>query len=486
MINRMTTSPFAARPRPTVTRFLVGLNLTVFVAMAVAGVSALDPSGEALLPWGANFGPRTLSGEPWRLLTSTFLHFGVIHLAMNMWCLWALGTLAEPLLGGGAFLLLYLLSGLGGSVLSMLVHPMVISAGASGAVFGVAGALIPLLWLRGDGPKLSGPGNALGSVIGFVAYNLVYSLTRPNVDMAGHIGGLVVGLVLGFLFEPRAAGDEARLTFRSLAAALAVALIIGYGEHAARGLHRSVSALGRAQRDINAGAYDRAIAALDSVLAHDTAAGDAHRLLAIAYGSTSRWREAVGELDTAIARTPNDPSLFFERGNAHLELRDASPAIADYAAVIRLAPRVAVAYYNLGVAYLRRGDVDSARLEFAKAADMPGDEKVRRDAQHALIRLGRAPPPAVPGLSAAQELAGLRSRLAQARDAFDRGRYAPATVALRVVERDARSLAARYPDDMEVLQLVADSRGLLTRVRDACLAEQVVAGRRGEAPPTCP
>ena len=117
---------------------------------------------------------------------------------------------------------------------------------------------------------------------------------------------------------------------------------------------------------------------------------------------------------------------------------------------------------------------------------MPGDEKVRRDAHHALTRLGRAPPPAVLGLSAVQELAALRSRLAQARDAFDRGRYAPATVALRVVERDARSLAARYPDDMEVLQLVADSRGLLTRVRDACLAEQVVAGRRGEAPPTCP
>src|SRR5947207_10338854 len=169
----MTLPSFATEPRPIITRLLVGLNVAVFIATGVAGVSVIAPSGEALLRWGADFGPRTLGGEPWRLLTSTFLHFGVIHLAMNMWCLWALGTLAEPLLGGGAFLLLYLLSGLGGSVLSMLVHPMVISAGASGAVFGVAGALIPLLWLRGDGPKLTGPGNALGSVIGFVAYNLV-------------------------------------------------------------------------------------------------------------------------------------------------------------------------------------------------------------------------------------------------------------------------------------------------------------------------
>ena len=113
--------------------------MAVFIATAVAGVSVIDPSGEALLRWGADFGPRTLSGEPWRLLTSTFLHFGIIHLALNMWCLWALGTLAEPLFGWAAFLLLYLLSGLGGSVLSMLVHPMVVSAGASGAVFEMSG-----------------------------------------------------------------------------------------------------------------------------------------------------------------------------------------------------------------------------------------------------------------------------------------------------------------------------------------------------------
>src|SRR2546430_2092972 len=129
----MTTPSFATEPRPIITRLLVGLNVAVFIATAVAGVSVIDPSGEALLRWGADFGPRTLSGEPWRLLTSTFLHFGIIHLALNMWCLWALGTLAEPLFGWPAFLLLYLLSGLGGSVLSMLGHPLAGGAGGSGA-----------------------------------------------------------------------------------------------------------------------------------------------------------------------------------------------------------------------------------------------------------------------------------------------------------------------------------------------------------------
>src|SRR5438445_2043493 len=182
----MTTPSFATEPRPIITRLLVGLNVAVFIANAVAGVSVIAPSGEALLRWGADFGPRTLSGEPWRLLTSTFLHFGIIHLALNMWCLWALGTLAEPLFGWAAFLLLYLLSGLGGSVLSMLVHPMVVSAGASGAVFGVAGGVITFL-LRSDGLKFPVPTKTLGSVVGFVEYSLADSLASANGHTASRI-----------------------------------------------------------------------------------------------------------------------------------------------------------------------------------------------------------------------------------------------------------------------------------------------------------
>ena len=492
----MTLPSFATEPRPIITRLLVGLNVAVFIATGVAGVSVIAPSGEALLRWGADFGPRTLGGEPWRLLTSTFLHFGIIHLALNMWCLWALGTLAEPLFGWAAFLLLYLLSGLGGSVLSMLVHPMVVSAGASGAVFGVAGGVITFV-LRSDELKVPVPKNALTSVVGFVGYNLVYSFSRPHVDIAGHIGGLVVGLLLGAMSPRRVTDDPARLTVPSLTGAFAMALVIGYGAHRAQLLHPSLAALGRAERDVAAGAYDRAIPELDSALVHDPTLVETRRLLARAYGGARRWQEAVGELDTAIRFVPDDPGLFFERGNAQLELGHTDRAIEDYAAALRLAPRAAVVHYNLGIAYARRGDADSARAEFERALANATDDSLRRDAQNALTHLARASPPRLPFESVeppATELAGgdaqlrdrLRTQLAQAQDSLDRGRYRAAAAMLRAVEREARGLAARYPDNLELPPLVADSRRSLARVRDACLAEQIVAERRGATSPACP
>ena len=122
---------------------------------------------------------------------------------------------------------------------------------------------------------------------------------------------------------------------------------------------------------------------------------------------------------------------------------------------------------------------------------------MRRDAQNALTHLARASPPRLPFESVeppATELAGgdaqlrdhLRTQLAQAQDSLDRGRYTAAAATLRAVEREARGLAARYPDNLELPRLVADGRRSLARVRDACLAEQIVAERRGATPPACP
>lgn len=118
-----------ARGRPPITTALVGINLAVFVAMLLSGVSLVQPSPQQLLQWGANWGPLSLGPQPWRMLTSNYLHIGIIHIFFNMWCLWNLGWLAERVFDRWTYLLIYLACGLAGSLASLWWHPLVIGAG---------------------------------------------------------------------------------------------------------------------------------------------------------------------------------------------------------------------------------------------------------------------------------------------------------------------------------------------------------------------
>src|SRR5262249_40779524 len=120
------------------TQVLVGINAAVFLGMILAGMSLTDPSTQQLIRWGANWGPLTLGGQPWRLLTCIFLHAGILHIGFNMWCLWDLGALCESLYGPWTFGAVYFISGVGASITSVAWNPGGVSVGASGAIFGVA------------------------------------------------------------------------------------------------------------------------------------------------------------------------------------------------------------------------------------------------------------------------------------------------------------------------------------------------------------
>src|SRR5262245_31187047 len=124
-------------PRVYVTAALIGLNVAVFAAMLLDGVHPLSPTPLDLIDWVADFGPLTTHGQWWRLLTATFLHIGFFHLMFNMWALSAFGPLVERQVGNVGFLVLYLVAGLVGSVASLWWNPLLVSAGASGAIFGV-------------------------------------------------------------------------------------------------------------------------------------------------------------------------------------------------------------------------------------------------------------------------------------------------------------------------------------------------------------
>lgn len=180
-----------------VTPFLIWINVGVFMLMALTGVDLLHPASDDLIRWGANFSPLTLEGQPWRLLSSYFLHIGVIHLVFNMYALLQIGPLLEPILGSRHFATAYLTAGLAGSVGSLWWHEVVLGAGASGAIFGLYGVFLALLttnWLNAETRR-----DLLRSILIFVGYNLVIGL-QAGIDNAAHIGGLVAGLLFGYTY----------------------------------------------------------------------------------------------------------------------------------------------------------------------------------------------------------------------------------------------------------------------------------------------
>jgi rhomboid protease GluP len=191
--------------RPWLTQVLVGANVLVYVAMVLMSRSAMGFRNADLINWGANFAPFTLSGQGWRVWTSTYVHGGLIHILFNMWCLWNLGALAERILGRWTYFAVYTACGIAGSLLSLLVStwwsPFRISVGASGAIFGLAGALIAAIYLG----KLPFPKEALRgisrSLVSFAGYNLLFGFL-PGIDNSAHVGGLLMGLILGAVLGP--------------------------------------------------------------------------------------------------------------------------------------------------------------------------------------------------------------------------------------------------------------------------------------------
>jgi len=215
------------------TQIIFGINAAVFVGMALSSSSAMDFPGGTLVHWGANVGVLTFSGEWWRLLTNVFVHGGLLHIGFNMWCLWNLGQLCESLYGRATYAAIYLICGVGASLASATLHPYVPSVGASGAIFGLAGALIAAFKLGEFSVPRSALAGTLKSLGGFVVYNLIFGAIIPGIDNAAHIGGLITGLIVGALIAVGAPRQEhaPRRAFIFLIVILALAAGAGAASH---------------------------------------------------------------------------------------------------------------------------------------------------------------------------------------------------------------------------------------------------------------
>ena len=185
--------------RPYLTYALLAINVVMFGLAHLAGGTE-DP--DVLLDFGAMFGPLISQGEYWRLLTAMFLHSGFMHLGFNALSLFIFGHLVERSYGHAPFFLIYFLAGLAGSTTSYLFNPTAVAAGASGAIFGVIGALGAFLLLQ----RRAFGKHAQNSLIGIgiiVAILMVMGLLMPGIDNWAHGGGLVAGFILGLALSPQ-------------------------------------------------------------------------------------------------------------------------------------------------------------------------------------------------------------------------------------------------------------------------------------------
>lgn len=218
----------------SISHALIAINVIVFVLMVLSGVHPFEPTTESIYRWGADFGPASMGPETWRLVSSMFIHIGIIHLALNMYVLWSIGPLVEELFGKIGFLTLYLLTGIGGSLLSILYKPEIVSAGASGAVFGLFGGLLALLLTQKSAFPPHFVQQHLQRVILFLAFNIFYGLSQSYINNAAHLGGLATGFMLALVMRPDLTGRRPRWKARQFAGVLVVVLALCAGGFAAK------------------------------------------------------------------------------------------------------------------------------------------------------------------------------------------------------------------------------------------------------------
>jgi rhomboid protease GluP len=403
--------------RPWLTHWLVGANVLVFVAMMLKGGSPMGFTTQQTLRWGADYGPLTFGGQPWRILTSNYVHFSLIHIGFNMWCLWNLGALAERMLGRWTYLLSYTACGIAGSMLSLWWHPRVNSVGASGAIFGLAGVLITAIY-RG---KLPFPKQSLRgisrSLISFAGYNLLFGFL-PGIDNAAHMGGLLMGLGLGALLGPFLTQPVKRrvriewvifiaTTFLLIGAFIQVKRVNGYIVP----FGRAIDALQRAQpekalpdlaivaqmrpRDpvvqellgetyIRVKDYPQAESALKRVLELKPSDAAAQFNLGLVYGATGRYEDARQAFAAITQRDPKNDDAWMMLGSALKALHEPANAAQALQRAVEINPKNYEAYRELGRVQLEQQQPDAALQSFRQALQINNQDR------DSLLGMGRA------------------------------------------------------------------------------------------------
>jgi membrane associated rhomboid family serine protease/Flp pilus assembly protein TadD len=402
--------------------WLIAINTVTFLVTCVYSRSINEINLETLIRFGAAFGPLTLGGQPWRLLTSTFLHGNFLHLAFNMWALLNLGILGEILFGRRSYTLMYFVCGLTASLVSTWWHFHtgsigVVGVGASGAIFGIAGALIPALALQKNARLRAALKGNLASILIFVLYTVVFGLRKAHIDNSAHLGGLAAGLVLG-LALPSSPGPNDEQHFGRRMAVFAVSALLVVGGFAwlqksqiaileyARGqaayekkdMNGAIEHLRRSLKDnpkaaeshyllgtIFLGQEKNEDAKQEFLAATKIAPGwaDAHGRLCISYLQTDDLPNALASCKRAVELDPNDPDKRFNLGLTQRANEDLAGAIESFTKAEQLRPNGFDEEAMLGESLVDAGRVDDAIVHLRLA------NKAKPDDQHVRMLLGK-------------------------------------------------------------------------------------------------
>jgi rhomboid protease GluP len=327
-----------------------------------------NPSGQDLVHWGANFGPLTVSGQWWRLLTCVFVHGGLLHIGFNMWCLWNLGRLAESVYGHWTFAAVYLITGLAASLGSIIWNPVILSVGASGAIFGIAGALIASFYLGEFSMSRAALSGTLRSVVVFVGYNLVFGAVIARTDNAAHIGGLLLGLLLGALIAKVAPGQDDFL--RRIAVLLVGLLVVAGG---VMWLQHSHAYMLHGQNGVDLlqqGKMDEAITELQKSVKMRPNFAPAHAALARAYLNKHDYESAAAEMRRVITLNPRSTDAYYRLGLIYLEQKQPAKAQDIFAQLLQIEPKSADGHAGLADAFADQHRNAEALEEYKQVATL--------------------------------------------------------------------------------------------------------------------
>lgn len=298
----MSTSTLTQFPATTA---LVAINVAVFVGMVLSGGSPMGFGSAISTQWGANVGPLTLSGDYWRLVTAGFVHGSLIHIAFNMWALWSLGQLSERLFGSWITFAVYILTGVGGSLLSIAWNPMRSEVGASGAIFGIAGAILAGIKFGNVSVSSAQRRAIFSSLVFFVGVNLFIGLA-PGIDNMCHLGGFISGAIFGVpLATASASGKKSFEWATILIAGLALA---GIGAQVVQS-KAYISQLVVAQEKLEDGDYQGAIVLLERTTTAHPQNAQAHTLLGMAYERSGEREKAIASYQRALQLEPGFSQL---------------------------------------------------------------------------------------------------------------------------------------------------------------------------------